>query len=83
MPMDPATEQVLQAALALPEEARVELAEALLASQDQSSPLPFDAEWLSEIRRRSAEIEAGTVQPSPWHVVRQRVRQRLEERSSG
>jgi len=81
MPMDPATEQVLQVALALPEAARLELIEALLASQEQSSAPPFDSAWLSEIRRRSDE--AGTVQPDPWHVVRQRVRERLEERSSG
>src|SRR5271157_6497319 len=83
MPMDPATEQVLQVALALPEAARLELVEALLAAQEQSSAPPFGSAWLSEIRRRSDEVEAGTVQPDPWHVVRQRVRERLEERSSG
>lgn len=83
MPMTPATEQLLQAALALPEGERLELVEALLASQDQSSALPFDPAWLSEIRRRSAEIEAGTVQLTPWPVVRERVRRRLEGRSSG
>ncbi|MGZ3381576.1 MAG: addiction module protein [Isosphaeraceae bacterium] len=83
MPMDPATEQVLQVALALPEAARLELIEALLASQEQSSAPPFGSAWLREIRRRSDEVEAGTVQPDPWHVVRQRVRERLEERSSG
>jgi len=81
--MDPATEQVLQVALALPEAARLELVEALLAAQEQTSALPFDSAWLSEIRRRSDEVEAGTVQPDPWHVVRQRVREHLEERSSG
>jgi putative addiction module component (TIGR02574 family) len=79
MPMRPATEQLLQAALALPEEERLELAEALLASHehDPSSGLPFDPAWLGEIQRRSAEIEAGTVQSTPWPVVRERVRQRL------
>ncbi len=83
MPMDPAIEQVFQAALALPEEARVELAEALLATQDESNPLPFDPAWLSEIARRANEIKTGAVLSGPWHVVRQRVRRRLEERSSG
>ena len=76
--MSPVTEQLLQAALALPEDERLELAEALLASQGSSSELPFDPAWLGEIQRRSAEIEAGTVQPTPWPVVRERVRQRLE-----
>jgi putative addiction module component (TIGR02574 family) len=83
MPMSPAAEQLLQTALALPEEERLELAEALLASQDQSSGLPFDPAWLSEIQRRSAEIEAGTVPLTPWSVVRERVRQRLKGRSGG
>ncbi len=79
MPMDPATEQVLQVALALPEAARLELVEALLAAQEQTSELPFDPAWLSAIRRRSAEIEAGTVQAAPWPVVRERVRERLPQ----
>jgi putative addiction module component (TIGR02574 family) len=82
--MNPVTEQRLQAALALPEEERCELVEALLASQDQSSELlPFDPAWLSEIRRRSDEVEAAAVQLTPWSVVRDRVRQRLEGRASG
>ncbi len=81
--MNPATEQLLQAALALPEEERCELVEALLVLQDQPGKLPFDPAWLSEIRRRSAEVEAGSAQLTPWPVVRERVRQRLEERSRG
>lgn len=81
--MGPATEQLLQAALALPEEERLELAEALLAAQDSSSELPFDPAWLSEIQRRSAEIEAGTAPMTPWPVVRERVRERLKGRSGG
>ena len=83
MPMGPATEQLFQAALALPEEERLELVEALLAAQGHSNEPPFDAAWLSEIQRRSAEVEAGTVPLTPWPVVRERVRQRLEGRSSG
>ncbi len=82
MPMDPATEQVLQAALALPEEGRLELVESLLALQDPPDGLPCDPAWLSEIQRRSKEIDAGTVRPSSWPVVRERVRQRLDGLSS-
>jgi putative addiction module component (TIGR02574 family) len=81
--MSPATEQLLQAALTLPEQDRLDLVDALLASQGQSDDLPFDPAFLSEIERRSAEIDAGTVQLTPWNVVRERVRQRLEGRSSG
>jgi putative addiction module component (TIGR02574 family) len=83
LPMDATTEQLLQSALALPEEERLELVEALLASEDQTNGLPFDPALLSEIRRRSGEIEAGTAHPNPWPVVRERVRQRLESRSRG
>jgi putative addiction module component (TIGR02574 family) len=81
--MSPATEQLLQAALALPEDERLELAEALLEARGLSSQLPFDSAWLPEIQRRSAEIDAGTVSLAPWSVVKARVRRRLEERSRG
>lgn len=79
--MSPVTERVLDAALALPEAERFELVEALLASQARSDELPFDPAWLSEIQRRSAELESGAVQAAPWSIVRERVRQRLEART--
>ena len=81
--MSPGTEQLFQAVLALPEDERSELIEALLASQDQPDELPFDPEWLAEIQRRSAEMDSGSVQLTPWSIVRERVRQRLEGPSSG
>lgn len=81
--MEPATEQVFQAALALPEEERFELVEALLASQAPPEELPFDPAWLEEVRRRSAEVQAGTIQMESWPVVRERVRRRLEGRARG
>lgn len=83
VPMTSATEQILQAALALPEQERLELTEALLASEGHTSGLPFDPAWLVEIRRRSAEVESGSIPLTPWPVVRERVRRRLEGRSSG
>lgn len=81
--MSPATEQLLQAALAFPGDERLELAEALLDARGPSSQLPFDSAWLPEIQRRSAEIDAGTVSLTPWSVVKARVRRRLNERSRG
>ncbi|OJW15623.1 MAG: hypothetical protein BGO49_15340 [Planctomycetales bacterium 71-10] len=81
--MGPATEQLLQAALALPEEERLELVEALLDSHASSDELPFDPAWLEEVRRRSAEVEAGGVHLDSWQVVRERVRRRLEGRARG
>jgi putative addiction module component (TIGR02574 family) len=67
----------------LPEGERLEFVEALLARQAAQKELPFDQAWLGELQRRSAEIDAGTVQPEPWSVVRDRVRRRLERRSGG
>ena len=75
--MSPAAQQLLQAALTLPEEERLHLADALLASQDHAGELPFDPDLLVEINRRSAEIDSGTVQTTRWTVVRERVRRRL------
>ncbi|RLT16083.1 MAG: hypothetical protein DWI24_00335 [Planctomycetota bacterium] len=83
MNMGPATEQLLQAALALPEQERFELVEALLASHAPPEELPFDPVWLKEVQRRSAEVDAGAVKLESWAVVRDRVRQRLETRSRG
>lgn len=73
--MQPMTEQVLQAALALPGEERFQLIEALLAA-DQAQP-PFDESWRAVIQRRSAEIDSGAVQEAPWSEVRQRLRRQV------
>jgi putative addiction module component (TIGR02574 family) len=76
--MSPATEDILRAALALTEEERTELIEELLAAQPESGDLPFDPAWLSEIQRRSAEIDEGCVSLTPWEEVRDRVRERVK-----
>jgi putative addiction module component (TIGR02574 family) len=81
--MSPAAEQLLQSVLALPEDERLELVEALLAKSDQALTRPFDDAWLAEVQRRSAEIDAGTAVLTPWPEVKRRVRQRLEGRSDG
>lgn len=81
--MNPTTEQLLQTALALPENERWEFVEALLASENGPSDRPFDPAWMPEIQRRSAETDAGSVELTPWPVVRERVRQRLDSQSRG
>jgi hypothetical protein len=57
--MSPATEQLLMSALALAESERLELAEALLAASEPPAPDPTGDAWLAELRRRSAQIDAG------------------------
>lgn len=81
--MTEATEQLLQSALTLPDEERLELVEALLAECDRALARPFDDAWLAVVQRRSAEIDAGTAKLTPWPEVKKRVRKRLEERRNG
>jgi len=72
--MSPGTEQVFEAALALPEEERLQLIDALLAALDQNGTPPLDEAWLAEVRHRSAAFDAGEVTPIPWSEVKERAR---------
>jgi putative addiction module component (TIGR02574 family) len=67
-------EEILDDALALPEEARAMIAGSLIASLDDHV-VDEQAEelWSAEIARRIAEIDAGRVQLVPWSDVRQRL----------
>jgi putative addiction module component (TIGR02574 family) len=65
-------EQFFDAALALPEEDRLELAEALLASLQPRDRPPLDETWREVIRRRSDELKSGLVVPIPWDAVKRR-----------
>jgi putative addiction module component (TIGR02574 family) len=73
--MNPATEQVLDAALALPDSDRLELVEALIVSlQSSEDEPPLDDAWREVIARRSAEIDASSVELIPWSDVQRRAR---------
>ena len=62
--MAPIAEKLLQEALALPEDARVDLAEALLESVDPGpADEGADAAWSAEARRRLEEVRTGAVNP--------------------
>ena len=74
--MSPTTQQVLEIALALPAEEQLELIEALIAGLDEANPEPLDEDGISEIQRRSAEYDAGLVQPIAWSEVRRLGRSR-------
>lgn len=64
------TEQLLDAALTLPDEDRLEIAEALYASLQPSDRPPLDESWREVIRRRSAELKSGQVVGVPWEEVK-------------
>ncbi len=73
--MTPTAEQVLTAALDLPDDDRLELVEALIVSFQPLDQPPFDESWREVIRRRSAELRSGQVVPVPWTEVKQRARE--------
>ncbi len=65
-------EELLEQALELPDEDRLQLAEALLSSVGPAGAPPFDSEWLAEVKRRAARIDAGESKLSSWAEVRER-----------
>jgi putative addiction module component (TIGR02574 family) len=75
--MNATIEQVLDAALALPEGDREELVEALIASLQPENRPPFDESWREIIQRRSAELRSGQVAPIPWAEVKRQAREKI------
>jgi putative addiction module component (TIGR02574 family) len=69
--------EILNAALALSEAERAELAELLAASLTAPAGKLHPA-WADELRRRAAEIDSGAVKPVPWDEVRKQVRAQLD-----
>jgi putative addiction module component (TIGR02574 family) len=76
--MTPTVEQLLNDALALPDDDRLELVEALIVSFQPHDRPPFDESWREVIRRRSAELAAGSVVPVPWEEVKRQARESEE-----
>jgi len=74
--MSPDTEHLLATVLELPDEDRLEITEALIASLRPAEKPPFDAAWREVIRRRSAELSSGQVTPVSWEQVKQRSREK-------
>lgn len=72
--MSPVAEEVLRAAEALSPEDRSEVLEALLAAEPDADEL--SPEWLAEIRRRSAEYDAGRDLGVSWEEVKRQARDR-------
>ena len=60
-------EQLEVEALHLPRDERARLAEALISSLDEESEV--ERAWNAEIRRRVAELDAGTVETIPAEQV--------------
>jgi putative addiction module component (TIGR02574 family) len=73
--MSPSTHRLLEEALALPEDARAELLEALIESLDgpADDPDEVEAAWADEIARRLRAVETGSVTPIPWEEARKAI----------
>lgn len=70
-------EQLIITALGLPDEDRLEIVEALIASFQSSDQAPFDESWRGVIRERSGELDAGLMNPTPWEHVKRRARESI------
>ena len=72
------TVELLEAALALPEAERAELAERLAESVRPVSGRLHPA-WESELRRRADELDSGTVRGVPFAEAIQTIRNQLAD----
>lgn len=80
--MDTHAEQILQSALNLPPDDRVEIAESLLLSLDDKRAAEIESAWAREIKRRLESIEKGEVQLVPWDDMIRSMRERLNGEAS-
>lgn len=72
--MAPNAEKLLQEALSLSEDARVDLAEALLESvEHEPADEGADAAWSAEAKRRLEEVRSGAVKPVPWEEAERQI----------
>jgi putative addiction module component (TIGR02574 family) len=70
-------QSLLNDASQLPLGERIQLIEALWDTVPENSAPPLSDEWLAEIERRSAEFDAGLVQPTQWEQIRSEALNRL------
>ena len=71
---------LLQKALALPENERAELAGNLLSSLDTAVDQDVDANWQREVAHRLDEVQSGKVETIPWEEVQQKGRKLLHDK---
>ena len=77
--MDTSFDQVLQAALTLPDAQRAELVDTLIGTLQPDGGLPFDDHWLGEIAKRSREYDQGLTKAIPWEEVKARARKWISQ----
>jgi putative addiction module component (TIGR02574 family) len=70
--------QLLQKALALPDNKRAELAGNLISSLDATIDPDVDAAWQQEVVRRLHEVRSGKAETISWEEVQQKGRTLLQ-----
>ena len=71
--MSPSANKLLEEAIKLPEDARADLAAALIESLDDERDPNVESAWSDEIARRLRDYEAGAVKPIPWREARKMI----------
>jgi putative addiction module component (TIGR02574 family) len=72
--MDTQAEQILQSALNLSSDDRVEIAESLILSLDEKRAAEIESAWAEEIQRRLDSIDRGEAKMIPAEEVMQEMR---------
>jgi putative addiction module component (TIGR02574 family) len=73
-------ELLLDEALRLPEEDRVDLAVKLIESLAGGPGTDVDTIWVHEVERRCAAVDAGEAVTSDWEEVRSRIEREIFSR---
>lgn len=76
--MSPNVQSILQQAMSLPHEERLELLEALDAVTAAEAPFTLDQAWIEELDRRWAAYESGESKVYTWEEVKAEARRRLQ-----
>jgi putative addiction module component (TIGR02574 family) len=69
--------ELLQKALALPEEERAALVRSLIESLEEVADQGTERAWDEEIARRIADLDSGKSKTVSWEEIRQRISARL------
>jgi putative addiction module component (TIGR02574 family) len=75
--MDTQAQQILQSALSLSPDDRVEIAEWLMLSLDKEVASEIETAWAEEIQRRIDSLDSGRVKTIPADDIMREMRERL------
>lgn len=70
------TEQIIKAAMALPDAERMRVADELIASLDPAEQQRTEEAWAREVERRIDELDAGKVRGRPADEVMRELREK-------